>query len=155
MDHSTGAPPPPGLAVAMKRVESDTEGLSAALAGGSVRDLSHEELGELVAAARRAQARIEAVLLAAVGEVDARGSFVQDGALSAGAWLRSQATVTPAEAAGAVRTARALRRGLLPGTAAALAAGEISARHALVIGTGSTPPPPAGTAAGPRPRRWR
>jgi hypothetical protein len=136
MDHSTGASPPTGLSVAMKQVESDTQVLSAALAGGSVRDLSHDELGELVAAGRRAQARIDAALLAAVGEVDARGSFVHDGALSAGAWLRSKATVTPVEAAGTVRTARALQRGLLPGTAAALAAGEISARHALAIADG-------------------
>ena len=49
-----------------------------------MRDLSHDELGELVAAGRRVQARIDAALLAAVGEVDARGSFVHDGALSAG-----------------------------------------------------------------------
>ena len=136
MDHSTAAPPPPGLAVAMKQVEADAKILTAALGGASVRDLSHDQLGELVAAGRRAQARIDAALLAAVGEVDARGSFVQDGALTAGAWLRSKATVTPAEAAGTVRTARALQRGLLPGTAAALAEGEISARHALVIADG-------------------
>ena len=35
-----------------------------------------------------------------------------------------------------VRTARALRGGLLPGTAAALAAGEITARHAQAIADG-------------------
>ena len=120
----------------MKQVESESRVLSAALAEGAVRDLCHEELGELVAAGRAVQARIDAVLLAAVGEVDARGSFVHDGALTAGAWLRSKATVTPVEAAGAVRTARALRGGLLPGTAAALAAGEITARHAQTIADG-------------------
>ncbi|HET9945733.1 MAG TPA: hypothetical protein VFR56_08770, partial [Actinomycetes bacterium] len=78
MDHSTAAPP--ALSVAMKQVESDTEVLAAALAGGSVRDLTHDQLGELVAAGRAVQARVDAVLLAAVGEVDARGSFVHDGA---------------------------------------------------------------------------
>src|SRR5215207_9275061 len=124
------------LGVAMKQVESDSRALSAALADGAVRDLSHEELGELVAAGRAVQARIDAVLLAAVGEVDARGSFATDGALTTGAWLRSTVTVTSAEAAGAVRTARALRGGLLPGTVAALAAGEITARHAQVIADG-------------------
>jgi len=134
MDHSTVAPPE--LPVAMKQVESETATLAAALADGSVRDLSHDELGELVAAGRRIQARVDAVMLAAVGEVDARGSFVHDGALTAGAWLRSTVTVTPAEAAGTVRTARALARGLLPGTAAALAGGQISARHAQVIADG-------------------
>src|SRR5215218_10587442 len=102
------------LGVAMKQVESDSRALSEALADGAVRDLSHEELGELVVAGRAVQARIDAVILAAVGEVDARGSFATDGALTAGAWLRSRATVTPAEAAGTVRTARALRAGCCP-----------------------------------------
>ena len=134
MDHSTDAPPE--LPVAMKQVEADARVLSAALAEGAVRDLSHEELGELVAVGRAVQARIDAAILAAVGEVDARGSFATDGALTAGAWLRSTVTVTPAEAAGAVRTARALRGGLLPGTQAALAAGEIWARHAQAIADG-------------------
>src|SRR5829696_8818964 len=124
------------LGVAMKQVESDSRALSAALADGAVRDLSHEELGELAATGRAVQARIDAVILAAVGEVDARGSFATDGALTAAAWLRSTVTVTPAEAAGAVRTARALRGGLLPGTVAALVAGEITARHAQVIADG-------------------
>ena len=40
------------LGVAMKQVESESRVLSAALGGGAVRDLSHEELGELVAAGR-------------------------------------------------------------------------------------------------------
>ncbi|HTE72085.1 MAG TPA: DUF222 domain-containing protein, partial [Actinomycetes bacterium] len=124
------------LGVAMKQVESDSRALAAALADGAVRDLSHEELRELVATGRAVQALIDAVVLAAVGEVDARGSCVHDGALTTGAWLRSTVTVTPAEAAGAVRTARALRGGLLPGTVAALAAGEITARHAQVIADG-------------------
>ena len=122
--------------VAVKQVESAVEVLVGSVTGGAVRDLSHEELGDLVTAVRAQQARLDAVLLAAVGEVDARGSHVQDGALSTGAWLRSTVTVTPVEAAGAVRTARALRGGLLPGTAAALAAGEITARHAQVIADG-------------------
>src|SRR5829696_9326777 len=124
------------LGVAMKQVEAESVTLAAALAEGAVRDLSHEELGELAATGRAVQARIDAVILAAVGEVDARGSFATDGALTAAAWLRSTVTVTPAEAAGAVRTARALRGGLLPGTVAALAAGEITARHAQVIADG-------------------
>jgi len=135
MDHSTGALLTP--AVAMKLVEADTAALTVSLADGAVRDLSHDELTELVAVGRRAQARIEAALLAAVGEVDARRSYVHDGALSVGAWLRANTRVTPADAAATARTARALRAGLLPATATALAA----------------PPPPAGTAARPPPTR--
>ena len=42
------------LGVAMKQVEAESRVLSAALAEGAVRDLSHEELGELVAAGRAA-----------------------------------------------------------------------------------------------------
>ena len=58
------------------------------------------------------------------------------GALTTAAWLRARTRATPAEAATTVRTAAALRRGLLPGTAAALAAGEISTRHAQTIADG-------------------
>jgi hypothetical protein len=81
MDHSTDTPP--DLAVAMRQVEADSRVLAAALANGAVRDLSHQELGELVATGRAVQARVDAVVLAAVGEVDARGSHVRDGALTA------------------------------------------------------------------------
>jgi hypothetical protein len=134
MDQSTGTPLTP--AVAMKLVEADTATLSASLADGAIRDLTHDELTELVAAAHRAHARIDAVVLAAVGEIDTRRCYVQDGALSTAAWLRSKVTVTPAEAAATARTARAMRAGLLPGTAAALAGGEISVRHAQAIADG-------------------
>ncbi len=82
-----------------------------------MRDLSHDELTGLVVAARREQARLEAVVLTAVGEVDARGTHVHDGALTAGAWLRQHTRATPAEATATVRTARTLRSGVLPGTA--------------------------------------
>jgi len=134
MDQSTGAPQ--GVAVAMKSVEDAVGVLAGSLAGGAVRDLSHDELTGLVAAGRRAQARIDAAVLAAVGEVDARRSHLHEGALSTAAWLRAHTRATPAEAAATARTARALHQGLLPGTASALAAGEISARHAQTIADG-------------------
>ena len=85
------------------------------------------------ASVRRDQARLEAVQLEAVGEVDARGSHSIDGALTAAAWLRMPTRLTPAEASGPVRTARVLRSGALPHMHAALAAGEISGEHAQVI----------------------
>ena len=56
-------------------------GLLETVAGGGVRDLSHDELTELTATVRREQARLDAVLLEAVGEVDARGGYTLDGAL--------------------------------------------------------------------------
>ena len=118
----------------------------AALADGlvdphAVADLVHEELTELVTTLRRVRARADALLLAAVGEVDARGSYAVDGALTAGAWLRATARHTPGEAARAVRTARTLRSGLLPNTLAALAAGDLTAAHAAVIADGVTGAP--------------
>ena len=85
---------------------------------------------------RRDLARLEAVELEAVGEVDARGSHSNDGALTAAAWLRMLTRATPAEATGLVRTARVLRTGVLPNTRAALAEGAISGRHAQVIADG-------------------
>lgn len=109
------------------------DGVLHAVADGRFRDLTHEELTGLVIAGRREQARLESVVLSAVAEVDARGSYVHDGALSAGAWLRMHTRATPGDAAATVRTGRVLRSGVLPGTAAALAAGEISGRHAQVI----------------------
>ena len=116
------------------------------LAGGAVRDLGHDELAELIAAGRRAQACLEAAILTAVGEVDARGTFVHDGALTAGAWLRMVTRATAGEAAASVRTARMLRAGTLPGTAAALAAGQISGRHAQQIADGVADAPPGAVA---------
>lgn len=107
-----------------------------AVADGRVRELSHGELSELVVEVRREQARLESVLLTAVGEVDARGSHVHEGALTTSAWLRMHARATPAEATATVRTGRALRSGVLPGTAMALARGDIHPRHAQVIAAG-------------------
>ena len=106
------------------------------VAGGGVRDLSHDELTELTAAVRREQARLDAVLMEAVGEVDARGSYTLDGALTAGAWLRMTTRLTPGEASATVRTARVLRSGALPQVRAALGAGEVSGEHAQVIARG-------------------
>ena len=106
----------------------------------------------MAGAVRAEQARLESVLLTVVGEVDARGTFVHDGALSRGCLV---ADGDPGHRRGgrrqSVRTARTLRSGVLPGTAAALAAGEISGRHAQHIADGihTTPPGPrAGPADG-------
>ncbi len=128
--------------VALAACRPSTSRLVDALAGGAVRDLCHQELAGLAGAVRAEQARLESVLLTVLGEVDARGSFVHDGALTAGGWLRMVTRATPGEAAASVRTARTLRSGVLPGTAAALAAGEISARHAGHIADGTADAPP-------------
>lgn len=141
--HSTTAIDPDAL---LAPVGAAVDELAVLAAEGRVRDLSHDQLSALVAGVRREQARLEAVLLTAVGEVDARGSHVHDGALSSGAWLRMRTNATPHEATGTVRTARVLRSGVLPETAAALAAGDISPQHARVITSGVADAPAAAVA---------
>lgn len=125
-----------GSADLVASVASAVGRLVEAVADGRVRELSHGELSELVVEVRREQARLESVLLTAVGEVDARGSHVHEGALTTSAWLRMHARATPAEATATVRTGRALRSGVLPGTAVALVRGDIHPRHAQVIASG-------------------
>ena len=114
-------------------VHQAVDALVETVAAGGVRDLSHDELTELTATVRREQARLDAVLMEAVGEVDARGSYTLDGALTAGAWLRMTTRLTPGEASATVRTARVLRSGALPQVRAALGSGEVSGEHAKVI----------------------
>ncbi|HEU4911144.1 MAG TPA: DUF222 domain-containing protein [Actinomycetes bacterium] len=115
------------------------------LSRGAVRDLTHEEMTGLVVELRRLQARLEATVLEVVGEVDARGSYVHDGSLTASGWLRMHTRATPAEASASVRTAKVLRSNALPETRNALSAGEISPRHAQVIALAveGAPPGPA------------
>lgn len=120
----------------MQVIESGLAELAEGLADGGVRDVCHDDLTALVIAARRAEARLESVLTTVVGEVDARGSHVHEGALTAGAWLRRHTRSTPSEATATVRTARTLRSGVLPETAQAFAEGSISARHVQVIAAG-------------------
>ncbi len=101
-----------------------------------VEHLGHDQSTALLDQLRVLTAKAEALSLALVGQVDADGSYALDGALSTGAWLRAVAHQTPGEAARTVRTARTLRSGILPNTAAALAAGAITAGHAAVIADG-------------------
>ncbi len=104
-------------------------GLVDTVQAGGLGGQGHDELSGLLAEVRSAQARLEYVMLAVVREVDTRGSFVHDGALTAAGWVRAHTRMTPAEASGAVRTARVLGSGELPATADALAAGEIDPGH--------------------------
>jgi hypothetical protein len=103
---------------------------------GELGRLAHDELSAVLREVRSVQARLEFVALGAVREVDVRGSFVVDGALSTGAWARQVARLAPGEATATVRTARAIGSGSLPGTAGALAAGEVDPAHVRVIAAG-------------------
>jgi len=95
---------------------------------------SDSQIVERVEAALRVRAQADAVLLAAVGEVDARGLAGRRGCPSTRAWLRSAHRIAPVDAARLVRTATALRADL-PAVAAALESGAVSLAQAEVIVT--------------------
>ena len=135
-----------GVAAGRAAADAAVTTLVEAVRGGELRFQSHQELSELLRSVRGLQARLEYVGLAAVREVDARRSFLEDGALSAGAWARMQTRMTPGEASAAVRTARALGSGELPATSAALAAGVIDPAHVRVIAAGVAGAPPGAAA---------
>jgi hypothetical protein len=75
--------------------------------------------------------RLSAEWLRRLAVFDAAGGWQAAGALSGAGWLRGRARLHPREAAGQLALARRLPA--LPATAAALATGEISVRHAQLI----------------------
>ncbi len=108
--------------------------------------LGAAELIELVREAGAVVAAAQAVLMHAVREADARDALVAEGATSSAAWLRARLRLAPSEAAGVVKTARALAG--LDTTAAACADGRIGPGHAGVIArTVADLPPAAGLRA--------
>jgi Domain of unknown function (DUF222) len=107
------------------------------LAQVDLAELSDAALLELVAEWATAANRITAALTAAVRAADRRGAHQADGAVSMKAWLRGVCHLAPAEATAMVSTGRRLEQ--LPATAAAFAAGGITAEHARVITRAMTP----------------
>jgi hypothetical protein len=94
-------------------------------------DLPAAALSELVESLTELRSLVEHRTWEAVGAWDAKLAWADDGAVSGAAWLRHRATLSGAEAAGLVRTGRALRR--MPATSAACAAGEVSAAQVRVL----------------------
>jgi len=76
--------------------------------------------------------QLEGVFAGLTRRFDAAGSYHDCGARSTAAWLRHQLHLTTAEARRHVQLARTLPS--LPGTSAALAAGQIGLAHARVLG---------------------
>lgn len=93
---------------------------------------SDGQILDRVASALRVRAQAEAVLLAAVGEVDARGLAASRGASSTRAWLTGAHQLDPGEASVLVRTATVLRGGF-EATGTAIAAGDVSLAQARVV----------------------
>jgi hypothetical protein len=100
-------------------------------------ELSDAALLELVAEWTVSVSRMTAALTAAVRAADRREAHQADGAVSMKAWLRGACHLAPGEATAIVSTGRRLEQ--LPATAAAFAAGEITATHARVITRAITP----------------
>ena len=99
--------------------------------------LSDDALLDLVSELSTAANRVAAALTSAVRAADRRETYRRDGAVSMKSWLRGSCRLAPAEATAIVSTGRRLEH--LPDTAAAFAAGEITATHARVITRAITP----------------
>jgi Domain of unknown function (DUF222)/HNH endonuclease len=94
--------------------------------------------------------RLDGQWLRELAAVDARGAAGAERgtpAASTAAWLRARARLTAGAARQHVQVARALYRGPLPQTAAALAAGELSGGHAVVLAQGTSDLDPTTTVA--------
>jgi hypothetical protein len=117
--------------------------LAAAVDGLAAQDLDRlgdAALSERVMAMRGLMDRLEGQWLRALAAVDGRGAAGAEQGVQAGStasWLRARLRIGAGTAAGLVRTARALYRGPLTGTAQALADGELSPAHAQVLAAGT------------------
>ncbi|MCZ7531383.1 MAG: HNH endonuclease [Acidimicrobiia bacterium] len=83
----------------------------------------------------RAVHRLEAQLSEKIAAFDASGEWELDGSATCQVWLRYHGRLSPSAASAKLKTARRLR--LLPRTAEAFAAGEISSDHVRVIANGT------------------
>lgn len=115
---------PAGLAAARQIV--------GAAARAELWTLTEDQLVAEIGDALALQAQAEAVLLARVGEADARGLARRRGATSLTAWLRGSHRLAAGEASRLVRTGRA-PRAEFPATGAALAAGAVHLSQAEVV----------------------
>ncbi len=103
------------------------------LAGLDPDSLDDAELCETVVELQRQRARLAAVSQRLTAALDARRVWADDGSRSAGAWLAHRCHLPMGQARGEVRLGRRLRS--MPATAEAFAAGEITERHAALLGS--------------------
>jgi hypothetical protein len=124
-------------------VPDDLAGLAAVVDEFADQDLdrlSDTRRAERVQGLRWLVDRLEGQWLKELAGVDAHGVAGADQAQQAGStagWLRNQLRMGAGAARDAVRTARALFRGPLRGTAQALTSGVISSAHARVLAQGT------------------
>ena len=129
---TTPVTPPAGLGGLAEVVEE--------LAAQDLTTLPDAIVAARVLALRGLLERLEGQWLKELATVDQRGAAGAElgtPAPSTAGWLRAQARISPGTAGQRVRLARALHRGPLPATAAALAAGQVSVGHAAVLADGT------------------
>jgi hypothetical protein len=120
------------------------------LATDDLDGLPDAEAAQRVLVLRGLIERLEGVWLRELAGVDGRGAAGTDHgtpAESTAAWLRTRTRMGGSDAHQRVRVARALHRGPLPGTAQALADGQLSYLHAVALTRSTQELPPAITAA--------
>ena len=140
MDSNTYSTPPPD---APPEPTEDLAELAAAvntLAAQDAPGLPDSVRAARLVAWRRLLDRQEGLWLGELAALDARGAVgeLDQPAPSTASWLRSRLRMSARAAHSTVRTSRALFRGALPETAAALVGGEISPAHARVVADGTT-----------------
>ncbi|WP_127571865.1 HNH endonuclease signature motif containing protein [Georgenia faecalis] len=119
---------------------SDLERAAATLAQVDLADLSGEALAEGLTRLEAVEGRLCAARARLVAAIDADGTWAAGGARSFPAWIRERTGRFDREASRMTREARALRDHL-PGTAKALAAGEIGPDHvASIVRLGTASP---------------
>src|SRR6266511_3158494 len=129
-------------------VPAGLEGLAATvaeLAAGDPDQLGDALLAAQVVALRRLVDQLEGAWLHRLAAVDGRGAAGAEAgtqAPSTTAWLRATCRMSPGFAGQLVRTARALHRGPLAATAAALATGAVSYPHAATLADATHDLPP-------------
>ena len=128
------------LPEALAEVDQVLAGLTAS-SRDQVDMLGHAELGPVLVALRQVEARCDALILATIGEVDDRGTFTLDGALTTGAWVLAAIHPTPESPPGCPAPRVPYGQATLPNTVAALAAGAFGASHAAIITDGVTDAP--------------
>jgi Domain of unknown function (DUF222)/HNH endonuclease len=141
-------PEPPGLAEELAELPEDLAELATVVNKLATTDLHNQPdtaRAERLVAWQRLLDRQAGLWLKELAEFDARGAAGADHdqpAPSTASWLRGRLRLGVGTTRSAVRTARALFRGPLPETAAALTAGVISPAHAKVIAEGTADLPP-------------
>ena len=141
MDSNTYSAQPPGRPPDRYPEElADLVAVLDRLAAEDPARLSDPAVADQALALRQLVDRLEGQWLRTLAVVDARGAAGAEDGLAVGStagWLRGRLRLAAGTAATAVRTARALFRGLLTRTAEALTSGEVSVAHAAVLAHGT------------------